>query len=330
MKWNSTWRYTRRLRTRESTTARSTTLKIKSTSTIITSSMPKTKQHVSSSAHITRTNDISLPISMNTKSLSMLTLKRKYSTVPMITSTVPVSRLSVSHEYLQTTFHDKTNRILQTTTTIPLTMSSVSSSFMSTKRNLPSPTPWYPPVGPLDWWQWKWYTKKFKKVSLEIVATTEPTTLFSTSTRTQTRPTMQDERTMDWFQWPQTEPVLTTKDRLDYIEENDSDDFKSIRTSTLQSMPLVTSISLLSDKHPTYPERKLFFPKFNEQFTPRTLTMHKPIMEHYYAEQNRLTIRYNGRRKQQQQINVSINSIRIDDTSIVSLIFFVVFTVYYI
>ena len=45
------------------------------------------------------------------------------------------------------------------------------------KTTLPLPTPWYSPAGPFDWWQWRWYTKKFKNPSLKIHSTVQPSTI---------------------------------------------------------------------------------------------------------------------------------------------------------
>lgn len=172
---------------------------------------------------------------------------------------------------------------------------------------LPSPTPWYPPAGPDDWWHRKGYSTKFKVLSLEFLTTTEtstsstpkstttttapPTTTSTTATSTRSTSkaivllsnttnsstiTSGQDMTADWFKWPNTEPVRETKDTYDFFEEEYPDELTDVRTSAIQSDKILSTTSTTSTtsrEQPFYPELGVFPTRSHWGYTRRMATL---------------------------------------------------------
>jgi hypothetical protein len=156
-----------------------------------------------------------------------------------------------------------------------------STSALTSKMTVPSPTPWYPPAGPFDWWQWQWYATKIKKIPLTnhttlqtttTIITTNPTTTKSSINLTNTTKiitvTRKNAVTGDWFKYPHLPFTSTTKGRSDYDEEeyNEWPDY----FATTAIPPAITTDSLvyfLPGKQRQKFQQMSFLPtKFNEQF----------------------------------------------------------------
>ncbi|CAF3795119.1 unnamed protein product, partial [Adineta steineri] len=246
-KWNSTWRYIRRLRTRVFVTT--TTTSTSTTTTITTTTL-------STTTITTPTTTLELTTIIIPTSTSML-ITTEQDIIPLSSTMIPIttSPQSISVEqHLTVTdesrVYDSTTDTQILTTMIPNIQSTINlpaSSFML-KTTIPTATPYYPPDGPFDWWQWQGYNKKFSTLSLKILTTTTTTTttptttttietsISSTQTSTTTASTTRastslsarnrimklsnttrtipitstNAATVDWFKWPQIESSSST------------------------------------------------------------------------------------------------------------------------
>ncbi|CAF1272754.1 unnamed protein product [Rotaria sordida] len=313
VKWNSTWRYIRRSWTRISTTmtTRSPTIK---TITATTSQTTTSK----STTRMTRLSTSTI------KTTEQNTILLSSTTIPMSTvrNTTIQPRLLFTHN--PWIYYSSNSVVSSTTTTKPKTTSTMQlpvSSFML-KPNLPSPTPWYPPAGPFDWWQWQWYTTKFKKVSLKSLTTTETSTssmqttttttttttitttiTTTTTTATTTRKstinpsttinrktiTRRHEVTADWFKWPYTESTSPlVQRRPDYYEEEYMEWPDYFLTSKIQNARTPNSLVSFSPEQPRqqYQQISLFPIKSKWQYDNRLVTTNTPSSKGQYTQQN--------------------------------------------
>ncbi len=182
------------------------------------------------------------------------------------------------------------------------------------KTTLPSPTPWYPPAGPFDWWQWQWYTTKFPKVSLKILTTnqtprsstrttTTTTTLTTSSSTTRSiinlsnttsRTAMKPENkvTVDYFKWPRLQSISSTRRQPDYYEDEYLEWSDYFATTKIQNT--ITTNSFISIF--PYSQRKQYQ---QLSFSPTTsnwhlnnlgMTINTPSSKRHYTQQNTGTI----------------------------------------
>jgi hypothetical protein len=177
-----------------------------------------------------------------------------------------------------------------TTTTKPTTKSTI----VTLETTLPSPTPWYPPAGPFDWWQWQWYTTRSKQASSEIVTTTHTTTIKSTIhlTNKTDRPiiTNRNKTTLDWFQWPHTAFTSTPKGRPDFYEEEDFDWPDYFVTTKIQptKIPNILASILSEQQRQKFQQMSFSSTKSNWQFYNQAVTINTPPSKRYDTQHNTL------------------------------------------
>ena len=183
------------------------------------------------------------------------------------------------------------------------------SSFML-KTTLPSPTPWYPPDGLFDWWQWQWYTTKFPKVPLQFLTTnqtpissTRTTTTLTVTTTVTTSPhttrsiinlmnttnrtaiTRKNGVTVDWFKWPHIESISSTKRQPDYYD----DDYPeySVTTRIQNSISTNSLISILPDtQRKKYQQLSVFPTQSNWHVNNPGITINTPSSKRHYTQPN--------------------------------------------
>ena len=283
VKWNSTWRYFRRPRPRIFTTR--TTV---STTTLGTYFY---LMSIDRKYHLTFLATTTLTTKMSTTSVSSTTSTTQTTWTTSVRQYASSTRKSRLH-------YTNSSTVLSTTTT---TSSSTAPS--TVKTTLPLPTPWYPPAGPYDWWQWKWSTTQIIKSAsttpniTHTSTTTTMTTSHLTSTTSSTVPVTnktaittairENTTPFDWFQWPHLEFTSTDKGRPDYDGEDYSDwpDY----FATTKIVPEQTSDSPLffpAERSRKKFQQMNFFPtNFHDQFINPLLTHSTPLLPKYSTSQ---------------------------------------------
>lgn len=218
-------------------------------------------------------------------------------TTTQTTSTTSVRKYASSTRKPQLRYTNSSTTSSTTTTTTSTTSTSRAPSTM--KTTLPLPTPWYPPAGPFDWWQWKWATTQVIKSPSTTPNTTQtsPPTTMTTSSSKSTVPvtsktsiaaTIRENTTpFDWFQWPHLEFTSTAKGRPDYDDDEYSDWPDYFVTTKI--MPEETSDSLVffpAEKSRKKLQQLNVYPtNFHEQFINPLLTNPTPLIPKYSTPQ---------------------------------------------
>jgi len=179
------------------------------------------------------------------------------------------------------------------------------------KTTLPSPTPWYQPAGPFDWWQWQWYTTKFPKVSSKILTTnqtplsstrttttlttTSPITrsiinLSNTTSRTAMKPT--NKVTVDYVKWPHFQSISSTRRQPDYYEDEYLEWSDYFATTKIQNTITPNSfISIFPDSQRKQYQQLSFSPTTsNWRVNNPGITVNTPSSKRHYTQQNTGTI----------------------------------------
>ena len=183
------------------------------------------------------------------------------------------------------------------------------------KTTMPLPTPWYSPAGPFDWWQWQWYTTKYRKLSSHNTLTTTTTTTART-TRTTTSTTSITYRTttvahvtnksnshnkviLDRFVWPDQLLSSTNTDRSNDFEKEYQDWLEYLTTNGIQE--ILTSTTLSSTSTPIVTREE--YPQINSLSTKpswRLVTVDTPPSKRQHqsnslsSDRNAISMQPNG------------------------------------
>ncbi len=230
---------------------------------------------------------------------TILTTKQSTTSISSTTISTSTVQNTTTQQHVSSTgkpwLYYMTSSTESSTTTKSDTKSTTNSSRSSStsQATLPVPTPWYPPAGPFDWWQWQWYTTKVIKESSTIPNTTQTSTTTTVitnptiSTTNIVTPSREIPATTDWFQWPHLEFTSTVKGRSDY-DEDDSEWQDYFATTKIQ--PEITTNSLiffpLEKPHKKFQQMNYFPTKLTAQFLDYfTTNPTPPILSRYSTPQ---------------------------------------------
>jgi hypothetical protein len=203
-----------------------------------------------------------------------------------------------------------------TTPNINSTTDLPTSSFTS-KTTLPSPTPWYPPAGLFDWWEWQKYTTNIKKMPSETPTSTQQsiTTIVTTNSTTRKNPinitsiltrSRKKTTTTNFFKWPYLEFTSTIKSRSDYDEEEYNEWLDYFSTTKIPSSKTANSFGYipLEKQRKKFQQMSYLLTKSNDQFSNHLVTHLTPTTKRHstlpytngISERNAVGNQVNGKR----------------------------------
>jgi hypothetical protein len=229
-------------------------------------------------------------------------------------SSKPIPRTVTAHQRLLFThkpwiYSNFSGSRLFTATSKPTIKSTTYSPTLSSiiKTTLQSPTPWYSPAGPFDWWQWQWYTTPSQKSPITIhspqqttrtisrTSTTSPTVATTTTTalltnKTGTIPTSAKfQATADWFKWPDKTFGSTKKESSDdsgeeyrdWLEYFTGDKIQEIRTSATTT---TTTTSTSTPIPLQQQQQQMGYPPMNSNW--KIVTINTPPAKRQHSQQS--------------------------------------------